>query len=328
VTYFIRESYKDGGCYRCRDLFDLGRNPTQYIIYPGGNAYYVDEVVEDSIASSGGKVNPWDVEDLFWPFVDPRLRHILSWTRERAKGNRERRRLGAEEESRIRVGVNEFDKRRAHYLKYGSVDQGSIGRMPVKLYQWAFEKSRDEIEQQFMKMEWALESSELKSYTYVIFDLQRFFTESWAKKIPQGLDQDKMDRHFLEEICRLNRDASFWGGEEPGKDLHDYLVRYLIMFFDHGFGPDSFWQDYIREFIDARRAWSFPRRKSTMSLKEAGSIFGVAEDVLRTMNRRSIVRLFRRKAKKLHPDMGGTKEAFVQLSEAYEELLRRKRDGS
>jgi curved DNA-binding protein CbpA len=61
-----------------------------------------------------------------------------------------------------------------------------------------------------------------------------------------------------------------------------------------------------------------------MSLKEASSIFGVTEDVLRTMTRRSIVRLFRRAAKKLHPDKGGTEERFVQLTEAYEEILKRK----
>jgi len=324
VLFIIRESYKDGRSYRFRDLFTLGTNPGRYVIYPGGNAFYIDEVVEDSICSLGGNVDPGDIEDLFWPFVNPRIRRALQWSRERTKTSRKGRRLGAKEEGRIRNGVSEFDKRRVHYLRCGRIDQGSIGRMPVKLYKWVFGKSRDEIEQGFMKMEWRLKSSELKTYPYVIFDLQRFFTESCAKKMPQGLDQEKVDGYFLEEICRLNRDTSFWAGEETTEVLHDYLIRYLIMFFDNDFGPDSFLRDYIKGFMDSRRAWRFPTRRSVMSLEEASTIFGVKEDVLRTMSRRSIVRLFRRMAKKLHPDKGGTQERFVQLSEAYEEMMRRR----
>ena len=57
-----------------------------------------------------------------------------------------------------------------------------------------------------------LRSFELKTYVYVIFDLQRFFTEMIAKKMPQGLDQNRIDEHFLEEICRLDQDISFWSG--------------------------------------------------------------------------------------------------------------------
>jgi len=107
--------------------------------------------------------------------------------------------------------------------------------MPVHLYKSFFRRSRDEIEQHFMKMECRLKASELKSYTYVIFDLQRFFTESWAKTMPQGLDQNRVDKHFLEELCRLNTDASFWAGEDVADFLHRYLIRYLIMFFDYDY---------------------------------------------------------------------------------------------
>ena len=322
VHYVIRESFREGGCFKSRDLFDLGTNPARYIVYPGGNAYYIDEVVRDTLCSLAPRGNTDDIEDLFWPFVKSELRRALSWARERARPKRTL--IKAEEEGRIRAQVSDFDKRRIHYLRYGRMDQGSIGRMPVKLYRWLFEKSRDEIEQHFMKMERRLKSSELKIYTYVIFDLQRFFTESWAKKMPQGLDQDRVDNHFLKEICRLNQDASFWAGEDKKGSLHEYLLRYLLMFFDNDYGPDSFWHDYIKDFMDARRTWRLPPRKSAVSLEEASTIFGVKEEILATMTKRGLVRLFRRMAKKLHPDKGGSHEKFVRLTEAYHGLLRRK----
>jgi hypothetical protein len=205
------------------------------------------------------------------------------------------------------------------------MDQAGLGRMHLKLYGWLSAKSRDEIEQRFMRMERRLNPSELKNYTFVIFDLQRFFTQSWAKRIPQGLSQEKLDSHFLGEICRLNADSSFWPGEESGSSLHEYLRRYVVMFFDNPFRQDTFLQDHVREFMDGHRKWRFPERKRTMTLREASSIFGVAKDILESMSRRSVIRLFRRMAKKLHPDKGGKHEEFIKLADAYRELLKRKR---
>ena len=322
--YFIRNSFKDGDCFRSRDLFYLGTNPAKHIVYPGGNAFYVDQVVEDRLCSLGLKANNDELEDLFWPFVKPRIRWALDSFREKAKARRKRARIKGAEEEQIQAQLSEVDKRRIHYLRCGRMDQGSIGQIPIKLYQWLFGKSRDEIEQCFMEMERRLKPSELKTYTYVIFDLQRFFSESCAKKIPQGLDQQRVDNHFLEEICRLNADSFFWAGEPPGDSLHEYLIRYVVMHFDNDFGPDSSLRDYIKEFINARRARWAPARKSSVSFEEASTIFGVREEALRTMTKRGLVRLYRRMAQKLHPDKGGTHEKFIQLTEAYHELLRRK----
>ena len=322
--YFIRESFKDGHCLRSRELFHLGTNPAEYIIYPGGNAYYIHEVVDDELCFLGAKPDADDMEDIFFPFLKPEIRRMQRSFRGRAQGRRKSTHLKPEEEQRLRVEVSELDKRRIHYLRCGSMDQGRIGRMPVQMYKWICGKSRDEIEQRLMRMELSLKTSELKSYTYVIFDLQRFFTESWAKIWPHTLDPVKVETHLVEELCRLNRDASFWAGEEVGGSLHPYLVRYLIMFFDYDYGPDTFWQEYIKGFMDARRAWRVPPRKSTVTYEQASSIFGIKEDVLRTMTRRGVVRLYRRIAQKLHPDKGGSHEAFVQLTEAYQEVLRRK----
>jgi hypothetical protein len=40
--YLIRQSYADGNCYRSRDLFDLGDDPSRFIVYVGGNGFYID----------------------------------------------------------------------------------------------------------------------------------------------------------------------------------------------------------------------------------------------------------------------------------------------
>jgi hypothetical protein len=281
--------------------------------------------VEDRLSSLGVEPGVDEIEDIFWPFIKPDIRRNIESFRQRGKARRKATRPAPEEEARIRARTTDFDKRRIHYLRSGRMDQAGLGRMPVTLYRWIEGKSRDEIEQRFIGMERRLDASELKTYAFVIFDLQRFFTESWAKRIPQGLNQEKMDAHFLEEICRLNADASFWVGEEKADSLHEYLRRYVVMFFDNPFREDTFLQDHVREFMDRHRKWSFPERKRKMTLAEASSIFGVAKDVLESMSRRSVVRLFRRMAHKLHPDKGGTHEGFVKLVDAYRELLTKKR---
>jgi len=47
--YFIRESYSHGEYFLSRDLIDLGPDPARFIIYPGGNSFYIDEIIEDRI---------------------------------------------------------------------------------------------------------------------------------------------------------------------------------------------------------------------------------------------------------------------------------------
>jgi hypothetical protein len=49
--------------------------------------------------------------------------------------------------------------------------------VPQKLFSVLAHKSRDELEQIFMEMEKILTAREYKTYTYVIFNLQDFFTQ-------------------------------------------------------------------------------------------------------------------------------------------------------
>jgi len=77
IHYFIRESFKDGDGFKSRDLFPLNTNPARYIIYPGGNAYYIDSVVEETLSSLGVEPSGDDIEDMFWPFLKPDTRRAL-----------------------------------------------------------------------------------------------------------------------------------------------------------------------------------------------------------------------------------------------------------
>ena len=56
---------------------------------------------------------------------------------------------------------------------------------------------------------------------------------------------------------------------------------------------------------------------------EAGALFGVSSRELKGMDKREIRRLYRKKARELHPDQGGSHERFIDHARLYEELLKR-----
>ena len=321
--YYLRESFRDGGHFLSRDLIDLGTDPAEHIIYPGGNAFYIDPVIEDHLDELCVIFQDSDLEDIFWRFLDPDFQRVLEHFRHREallRKSRKSREKPAKAESPVHV----FDKRRLHYLKFGRMEQGYLWRVPEKMFNVLRNKSRDEIEQLFLDMERQLNPREYKAYNYVIFNINQFFNESFAKKRPQYLKQSDVDDHFIEEICRLNRDLAFWAGMQTGSRLHEYLVRYILMYFDYDFASRSWMEDYIHNYINSRRDYQSPFKTGSVTLDEASSIFGETKDALKTMRRQELVRIFRRRAQELHPDKGGDQEKFVELNHAYHMLLRTK----
>jgi hypothetical protein len=166
---------------------------------------------------------------------------------------------------------------------------------------------------------------EYRIYTYTIFDLQHFFNESFARAYPQMLSQDKVDTHFIEQICRLNADPIFWSGMKTTDWLHDYLIRYVLMHFDYEYGPSSYMEDHVWRFINDRRDYRPSRKRTTVTLKKASTILGKTRDELKKMNRQELARLYRRKAQELHPDKGGDHDRFVGLTEAYHTVMHTKK---
>jgi hypothetical protein len=324
TRFFIRETYRDANGLHCRDLFDLGTDPREFVVYPGGNAFYIKEVVEDAIVSLNAKATQDDLETVFWPFIKPEIRRVIEPFQDRAKSRTHRRDRNPKSDAELRFGVHVFDKRRILFLRCGWAGMPGIEKIPPKLCLQFLEKSRDEIEQRFLTQERCLSPSELKTYLFATLDLQRFFPESFAKRLPEALDPRKIDKYFLEEICRLQQDRSFWAGEKTGETLHQYLIRYVIMFFDNDFDQGLLMGDYVKDFMNRQRFHWASHKHRMVSLDKASAVFGIKKETLKTMTKKGLTRIYRRMAQKLHPDKGGTQEEFVRLTEAYQELLRRK----
>ncbi|UCF93958.1 MAG: J domain-containing protein, partial [Desulfobacterales bacterium] len=146
TQYFIRETYREGKNLLSRNVLDLGTDPSRYIVYPGGNAFYIDEVITDKLSAGGTETAYAELEDIFWRFLKPEIRRVLEPFRRREKLTRKRRRPQPPAEH-YGGPFHIFDKRRIHFLKFGGMEQGSVGCLPPKFFRMLVNKSRDEIEQ-------------------------------------------------------------------------------------------------------------------------------------------------------------------------------------
>ncbi|HHP7233880.1 MAG TPA: J domain-containing protein [Desulfobacterales bacterium] len=322
IHYFIRETFRHHDQMCSRELFSLGTDPRRFIVYPGGNAYYIDETVTEALDAQGVESDFEDLDDLFWDFLRPRIRYKLEPFRLREKRSRRAREAPA--------AVNEprafhpFDRRRILFLKTGQMDQRGLDRLPSGMLKVLVGKSRDELEQMFLGMEGILRAGDVKKYVFTIFDLQSFFRTPFARKNPEILDPTEVDDHFIEMLCRLNGDGEFWSGFEREEGLHEYLIRYALMFFDYEYENPGFMQDYLRDFRNRHREFHPPPQPG-VPMQEAGDVFEETPEALTKMSCRELTRLFRRRAQDLHPDKGGDSKQFIRLTEAYRTLMRRKR---
>ncbi|MGB3649195.1 MAG: J domain-containing protein [Desulfobulbales bacterium] len=321
-NYSIRDSLynPDTDCWQSRDLFDLGRTPWDYIVYPGGNAFYIQESICEQLAAQGIEHDICDLEELFWRFIRKEIRQKIEPFH--CRGRRRSRNIKKKNLAEQQVQV--FDRRRMYYLRCGVVDQRKVGSLPLRYFKGLLNKSRDEIEQYILQLEKSLQPREYKQYVYVIFDLQRYFRASPARSIPQALDQDELGRYFIKDLCRLHGDELFWAGFADRDELHDYLVRYAVMFFDYEFDGGSAWDEYLQNFINSKRFYRAPSRQTKIAITEIVEIFGVTEEDLKAMKKSELTKLFRQKAHEVHPDKGGEHDTFVRLTEAYKELMRNK----
>jgi hypothetical protein len=322
--YMLRDSHYDAvtKCWLSRDLYDLGRTPSNFIKYLGGNAFYIDERIGEHLENRGLAYDLCELEELFWRFLKKDIRQKLeSFHRRGLRKGRRREKSKAADMHDVHI----FDRRRFYYLRCGRVDQRSVNRVPQRYFAPLVDKSRDEIEQYFIQLEKCLKPKEYKQYVYVIFDLQRHFVASSFRYVPHALDQEELDRNFLTDLCRLHKDKVFWAGFHLDKQLHEYLVRYAVMFFDYEFDGVSAWEEYLQNFINSKRFYRPPPPKPDFNMDEVVEIFGVSEEALKAMDKSELTRLFRRKAHELHPDKGGEHGDFVRLTEVYKELMRRKR---
>lgn len=315
--YVIRETYRSGEHLLSRDLCDLGPHPWRHIRYPGGNAFYIDEGIEATVRRNGGRPGIHDLEDLLWDFVKPDIRHAVGHFR-RSRSKPKNRATASWKPAHV------FDRRRMYYLRCGKMDQSRLGRVPERLFRPLAGKSRDEIEQLFISMESQLQAHERKAYLFTAFDLQRHFSEHFARTTPQWINAARIDECFEEELCTLYADAAFWDGMPPGEYRHAYLARYAIMFFDNDFSRPNVLEQMLNDYVNQHRQFRWPQASTSVSLQEASRVFETSGEALRQMSRVDITRCYRRLAQRLHPDKGGDQERFVRLTEVYQSLLLRR----
>lgn len=320
--FLLRRSRKTTAGYECQELMELGPDPSRFILYPGGNAFYLSEEIEDTLDKIGVDWTHDEMETLFWPYVRNDIKRAVDTFRDR--GETARPPLSPDRIREIQTFVPLFDKRRLHYLRYGEPDPGAMDRFPPALFRSLTGRCRDEIEQQFLAQEQQLKPSEYKTYLFCALDLQRFFNSFMAPAMPHVLDQDKVDAHFIEELCRTGR--RLFSGPGKGKEsaLHPSYFRYVIMFFDFDYGPSSLLDDLARDFMNRHRAHRPPGASAPrMALDSALDTMGFTRLQAKKLNAGDLTRRYRKLARQHHPDRGGSSEQFVQLRRAYEALLSR-----
>lgn len=326
--YLLSESYWSGTCWTHRRLMDLGPDPGAYIEYPGGNSFYINETLIDTLVQMGKGDTSDTLEEILKPFLDPRIRRIINRF-ERTENPVERWRKAHSRETLLAYqrDLHPFDKRRLHYLRYGRIHIGDLDARPRGFLYVLFEKSRDEIEHLIEEMEHDLPPHELHAYLYSALRLQGHFRHLLTRYHPSAMDPEKLDRCFLDALCRLNREEGFFEGvDHPDPDtLHPYLVKYLILYFDHPMGPNTAGDEYVDDFIWRHRFNRPPEAPApATSQRTACRILGISLTEFQQMDRKALIRCYRRLAKKTHPDQGGDESRFVEIKTAYEDLLKMK----
>ncbi|MGB3209802.1 MAG: hypothetical protein WBB19_03765 [Desulforhopalus sp.] len=322
ISYQIRQSYQtDEGSFAYRIVYKLGNNPTKFIEPFADHVVLFDDDLTEAVSAHTAGNSDLILEELLWDFLPTEVqrRHAMFQGRSGYRPGP----LTTIERKEIARQIHIIDRRRLYYLRYGAVDQSRLSRLHEKCCRPLLNQSRDEREYYFAAEEKVLQPGSYFQYVYAIFNLQKFFSQSFAPWLPESLAHEEVADHFVEELCRLNRDRRFQL-EEAGDSLHYHLMRYLIMFFDHTPAHRSFFDDFIKKFRADHRTFRWPERKSSSSPEKITEIFATSHEELQKMNRDQLSRLYRKKAMHLHPDRGGDHDLFIELTEIYNELLQTK----
>lgn len=319
--YEIRKSFQhEDGSYGYKTIFNLGENPASYFELYEDHIVLFDNNLLKAVTKGIAKDGESTLELLLFDFLPPACKDRIQLFQGRSHIHRGP--LTSDEKSRIAEEIHLFDRRRLYYLRYGAVDQSRLSRLHEKCCRPLLGQSRDEKEYFFAAEEQVLEPGMYLQYIFAIFNLQKYFTQSFAPWLPEALAIESMGEYLEEAICLLQKDSRFWQGHPEDDFLHPHLARYLIMFFDFAPAPRSFFDDFARSFMAGRRSFKWPERSNKIDSDKAMEIFGQSLNQLKKLSKSELTKLYRSKAMELHPDKGGDHERFVDLSTIYTTLLK------
>jgi hypothetical protein len=136
-----------------------------------------------------------------------------------------------------------------------------------------------------------------------------------TKELMLGLPPD-MQEHFERMTPEMRHDWIIYIAKIDRKKQRQYnsYRKYVLQTEGVDVGPykslyQSFWDMYRRE-----------QRKALQS--QAAAILGLELDANTEITKREVKNAYRRKARKLHPDVGGDAESFKQLYAAYRDILK------
>ena len=325
TSFQIRQSYQtEENSFNYRIVYKLGNDPRRFIdLFEDHIVLFKSDLI-DAVSTHTKDDGESVLEQLLWDFLPKETKRRLAMFQTR--GGYQRGPLTADDRKKITSQIHLFDLRRLYYIRYGAVDQSRLSRLHEKCCRPLLGQSRDEREYYFAAEEAVLKPGSYLQYVYAIFNLQKYFSQSFAPWLPESLAMDEMAEYFEIELCRLNRDRRFWQEEERTDSLHHHLTRYLIMFFDYTPARRSFLADFARTFMAGHRTFRWPERKLSRPPEKVSEIFATPYEELKTMPREQLNRLYRQKAMGLHPDRGGDHDLFIELTEIYNELLRTKQE--
>lgn len=315
--FVLRESYQSGPWISSRDIIDLGTDLDPYIVYSGRQSFYIHEDLDEKLRSLGFCLKPGEIEDVFWPYVHPKIQSHLTHTHRHRRGLS---RPGAQFTPTLPSQVHTFDRRRFLFLKTGQSDLSQVDRLPSKYFQKMANQSRDELEHHFLCQEWDLKENELKKYVFSIFNLYEAFSRSQLFGGDHSLNEEDVDRAFLKSFCMLSSDPLFFMTPQPEKTLLEHLDRYLFFFFDNEF-PEVRLGSRGRSRT-AHHPKNFPSRATRASDEQIFRLFGLGKNAVQNLSRTELIRIYRQRALVLHPDKGGDHELFILLTTLYRTLLK------
>ncbi len=324
-AYSLKESIysKESNTYISKTLFDLGTTPQSHINEEEPGYFTFSDSLVEAVQPHAKKNYHILLEELLFDFFSPETKKFLLKYPSRKKITISP--LSQEEKVKIQNEIDLFDLRRLYFLRYGAIDQRHLHKLHKKCCRPLLSKSRDEKEYYFTKEEAVLQPLEKKSYVYAIFNLQQHFSQSFAAFMPAGLPETELEDYFLLELCKLNQQPGFFNEDLLPNVLHHHLQRYVIMFFDSLFQTDSFASHFINRFIRDHRTFVWPETSPGIDDQTIFKLFGKNKSELQQLDKRELTSLYRKAAKKLHPDKGGDHELFIQLTEAYKQILENKR---